>query len=263
MKTFLYTLVIGLFVVTGCGNPQTDLRNKIDTLTAELDKQQSGQGRADLANLQATYVDTYPADSVSKAYLENISFYYLMVDSTTLAKKYANQYLTQYPEDQNANDIALVVAKAELKEKNYKVAVAAFESVQQNTMLSVTDMRSLGEALLALAEDDDMDGNDVYYFKHAAILEQTQGMQASIDALSMFQTKYPESKIGPSVMMVYADKLEKNGDIDEAKSVLNVIISQYPESSQAATAKSMLDNQLVGLTAEEQLEKILKNKSSN
>ncbi|MCO4820348.1 MAG: hypothetical protein KC517_12075 [Bacteroidetes bacterium] len=263
MRSYTYYLVIGLFLLSSCGNPKTDLLSKIENLTTELSENQSGQGRAELANLQASYVDAYPTDSVSKAYLENISFFYLMVDSTALAKKYANQYLSQYPEDKNANDIALVVAKAELKEGNYKVAVEAFESVQQNTMLSVTDMRSLSEALLALAQDDDIDGNDVYYFKHAAILEQTQGMQASIDALSVFHTKYPASTIGPSVMMVYADKLEKNGDIDEAKSVLNLIMSQYPESSQAATAKSMIDNELVGLTAEEQLEKILQNKSSN
>ena len=263
MKKYIYLSIVGLFLLNSCGDPKTDLANKIEALSHELDKEQSGAGRAELANLQASYVDAYPEDSVSKAYLEHISFYFLQVDSTGLAKKYAQQYLAQYPEDKNANDIALVVAKAELKDKNYLVAVKAFESVQQNTMMSIADMRLLSNALLAVAEDENADDRDVYYFKHAAILEQTQGIEASINALGAFQSKYPNSEIGPSVMMVYADKLEKNGDLDEAKSVLKIIMEQYPNSPQAATAKSMLENELVGLTAKEQLEKLLKNKSTN
>ena len=263
MKSYLYILGLYLFVFSSCSDPKTTLTDKIEQLTQELDKNQSGTGRAELAALQANFVDEFPNDSLSKSYLENISFYYLMVDSTSKAKKYASQYVAQYPDDKNTNDIALVVAKAELKEQNYLAAIKAFEKVQQNTMLSVSDTRLLGEALLAASEDDDLEDRDMYYFKHAAVLEQTQGIQASIDALAQFQTLFPKSTIGPSVMMVYADKLGSAGDLAEAENVLNIIIKQYPDSPQAATAKTMIEKDLVGLSADEQLKKILEDKSTN
>ena len=120
-------------------------------------------------------------------------------------------------------------------------------------------MRSLGEALLALARERRYGRKRRVLLQDTPAIFGTNPRHASIHRciVGVSNEVSSESTIGPSVMMVYADKLEKNGDIDEAKSVLNVIMSQYPESSQAATAKSMIDNELVGLTAEEQLEKIL------
>ncbi|MFT5512677.1 MAG: outer membrane protein assembly factor BamD (BamD/ComL family) [Bacteroidia bacterium] len=261
MKIYLSSFAIFLLLFTGCGNPKIELQDKIDALI--LSKTQSAETKASIAELQTQFIEAFPEDSMSQAYLENVSFYYLLVDSTALAKKYANQYVEQYPTSENASDIKLIVGKADMKEKNYKAAIANLESVQNEKMLSVSDMRLLAEAHLALVSDSTAEGADLHYFKYAALLEQTVGIEASIDAYSKFKQMFPNSDYGPSAMMLYADKIERTGDAGRAVKALEDLIEQYPESEQAGTARVMLQKNLVGLTAEQQLGIILRDKSSN
>ena len=85
----------------------------------------------------------------------------------------------------------------------------------------------------------------------------------TIVAYEGFLDKYPNSRYVPSALALLSDKLERNGEVERAKEVLKTIIEKYPESEQAATARTMLEKNLVGLSAEEQLERILKDKAAN
>lgn len=250
-----------VIVLTACTDSQSTLRQKIDDL--QLSETLNAETRAELARLQESYVAKYPKDSATQSYLENLSFYFLNIDSTQKARTYANQYLESYPESDNANDIRLVIAKSHHKDGAYSTAIEKFEAVQNNALLHVADVRLLLACHKAMLDDSTTKDADVHYFKYAALVEQVEGVQAAIEVYDKFTELYPNSSYGPSVLMLYSDKLERNGQLEEAKKVLQELVDRYPTSPQASSAKAMLEQDLVGLSAEEQLDKILKNNASN
>lgn len=261
MKIKITLLLSVVFLLTACSDPKVDLQKEIDALM--LTQTHTPETRAKLAVLQESFVNQFPTDSLSQSYLENVSFYFLNIDSTIKAKKYAQQYIDAYPTSENAIDIELIIAKAYYKEQDYLKAIDAFEQVQNKHLITVADTRLLAAAHLAVLADSTAPNADVHFFKYAALIEQTEGLQASINAYSEFSERFPSSSYTPSVWMLYSDKLERNGEIEAAKKVLQQVIDVYPKSQQASTAKVMIEKDLVGLTAEEQLERILQENSTN
>ncbi|MFT5723933.1 MAG: tetratricopeptide (TPR) repeat protein [Bacteroidia bacterium] len=263
MKTQLYLLALLTLVITACSNPKDKLAQEIAAL--ETSDHQSGETKSELNLLIEQFVNTYPDDSLSKTYLENLSYYYFNVDSTALAKKYATQYIETYDSATNKHEFALIIARSLYKENQTMASIDAFEQVQNGMMLSIADMRILAMLHKTLLEDTSSNATELHWFKYAALVEHTDGVDASISAYQGFYEKFPDSELATSAMMMQADQLESKGSLEAAAEVYKKIISTYPESEQAHTAQVILDKELIGLSGKEMLEKIMadKNKSTN
>ena len=261
MKIKIPFYLLAVSFIVACSSPTVDLGKEIEALM--LTKTHTPETRAKLAMLQEDFVAQFPEDSLTQVYLENLSFYNLNVDSTAKATKYAQQYVNAYPTSDNAQDIELVIAKAYNKEGRYLEAIEVFERVQNKGPLSIADSRKLGSALMNASQDSTAANSDFLYYKWAALQEQIDGLPGAIKAYEGFIETFPASGYMASALTLYADKLERNGDIEAAKKTLQRLVSDYPESPQAGTARTMLEKDLVGLSAEEQLERILADKATN
>ena len=261
MKTKIPFFLLAVFFLTACTDKQAELKEDIIGLV--FTKRHNDKTRAQLALLQEEYIAQYPTDSFTQSCLENVSFFYLNVDSLEKAKSYARQYVKAYPESENAKDVELVIAKAFYKQARYLEAVEVYERVQNRGDFSISDTRNLSFALKDASRDTTLPNSDYLYYKSVACEELVNGLPEAIMAYEGFLDKYPNSRYVPSALALLSDKLERNGEVERAKEVLKTIIEKYPESEQAATARTMLEKNLVGLSAEEQLERILKDKAAN
>jgi tetratricopeptide (TPR) repeat protein len=261
MRKIFIPILLTSLLFASCSDPKTTLREKIEALA--LSETLSVDTKTELAALQVKYIDQFPEDSVTQTYHENVAMYYINIDSNDLAQQYALQYIEKFPASENLQSMQLVVAKALYNKGDLKGAINSFEHLQNSTNLPVGDTRLLAKAHLTLAQDSTADNRDHHYYKYAALSEQVDGLGASIDNYAYFIETFPNSILTPGAMMVYADKLERNKELDKAKSVYAKVIALYPESPQYNTAKTMIDQDLVGLTADQQLDKILKAKAGN
>jgi len=241
----------------------TDSKTKLSTEIASVQEAeiQNGETKAKLAELQETFVNEYPNDSMSQMYLENIAMYNQLTNHDDKAIDLSKRYLNTYPGSDNASTMILGIAKAFAHKGESDSAIHYFEEAQNQGQIPISDLRVLAEVLRNQVNNEEFSNRDQSLMKFAGIVESIQGPDAAIVQYKRLYTEFSESKYAPYGMMKHEGILEAKGDIKGATVLLNQIISDYPESTFATDAKSMLENDLLGKSAEEQLE-ILLNKNS-
>ncbi len=258
MKKLVYVL-LGTLVVA-CTNPKEKLLGDIDKL---MNQDQSFETKKGIAELQEQFVAKYPNDSNAQYFMENYINFYAKIDSNDKAIALAQQYLSTYDSSVERNNMRIIIGQALSKKGEHEQVITHFEALMKDMNVPVADLRLVGASHLALLSDTTNKERDEHQFKYAGIVEQTMGLEAAADQYKRLYTDFPTSKYAPFGMTKHADVEERNGNLDEAKKILNTLIETYPDSKFAADARIMIEQDLLGMSAEEQLDQILKNQSSN
>lgn len=247
--------VIGM---SSCTDPKQKLVNEIEEIQAV--EVQTGETKAKLAELQESYVMQFPDDSISETYLENAAMYFQLTQKNEKAIALAHLHLERYPKSENAITMTSNIAKSYADLNKYDSAIAYFEKAQTIGNTPIGDLRVWGSMLDKMLRDPNTPDKDECLMKYAGILEQTEGPSSSIEQYQRLYGEYSDSKYAPYALMKHETLMEGMGEIDSARALLEMLIERYPESKFANDAKSMIENDLLGKTPEEQLE-ILLNKN--
>jgi tetratricopeptide (TPR) repeat protein len=173
-------------------------------------------------------------------------------------------YLERYntPDNTEIGTMYLNAARAYSDEKQVDSAIRYTEKAMKEVDVSLADLRFLGEQFKKMAADSAAENRDRYLMKYAGIVEQTQGLGEAAREYQRVYLEYPNSEYAPYCMTKHAIILEAQGELEKTREVYTKLIEMYPESNFAKNAQSMIDNDLLGKSAEEQL-KILREKNKN
>lgn len=259
MKKTIAFLSISL-ALASCSDKKAELKSEIEALgSAEY---QNGETKRELCSKQIDYINAYPKDSASEYYMENVALYLNRVDSFDLSQTYTERYIEAYPNAKNLVEMKLVRARNYVGMQKPDSAYLVYDDVVSETILSNDDLRKLKAVLLELSEDDSRDDQDVMLFKLAGVTEEILGFADAAQVYADLYTRFPDSKYAAFGMMKHGDMMERQQQIDSAKAVYSLLIERYPDSKHAADAKVMMETDVIGLSAEEQLQKILEAKAN-
>lgn len=252
---FIATLTLS---IQSCKDKATKLQEEIADLEAR--EVQNGDSKAELNQKYELFAREYPNDDRSKTYLENATLFNQLTNNYEKAIELGQLYNKRYPESENKSAILISMGKAYAGMNEYDQAITQFEAAEEIAPLANADQRVYGEAFFNKIQDTTLEHRDEHLLKYVGIVEQAQGPNQCVPFLQSIYTDYPKSKYAPFAMMKHESIMEENGDIEGAKKMLERIIAEYPESNFARDAEHMLENDLLGKSAEEQLEAILSKK---
>ncbi|MDB2467129.1 tetratricopeptide repeat protein [bacterium] len=259
MKKTLAIVSISLALVA-CSDKKAELKSEIDALGAA--EYQDGETKRELCEKQTDYINAFPKDSASEFYMESVALYLNRVDSFETSQTYTERYIETYPSAQNLVEMKLLRARNYVGMQKADSAYYVYDDVVSETILSNDDLRKLKAVLLELSEDESRDDQDVMLFKLGGVTEEILGFADAAKVYADLYTRFPESKYAAFGMMKHGDMMERQQQIDSAKAVYTALIKRYPESKHAADAKVMMETDVIGLSAEEQLQKILEAKAN-
>ncbi len=259
MKIQTLILLVAAVSFTACTDKKEKLREQISEL--QMTENQTGETKAQLAEVQEEFINQYPDDSMAKTYLENIAIFNQLTGNSAKAIDLSNQYFVRFNSADNSElgTMYLNAARAYSDENQTDSAIHYTEKAMKETSVSLADLRFLGEQFAKLIADTTTQHRDRYMMKYAGIVEQTRGLgEAGLEYQRVY-LEYPSSEYAPYCMTKHASIYEANGELDKAREIYEKLIEEYPESNFASNAKSMIDNDLLGKSAAEQL-KILRAK---
>jgi len=260
MKNIILTAV-SLLLITSCTDPKSKLSKQIEDL--RMTEKQNFEVKLNLAELQEKYINEFDEDSLTIRFNEEVANFYYQVDSFEKAIQYVDRYNSKYDSSSEKWNMTMLKARSLVNQAKYAEGIIVYEDILQNQSLPMQDVRLLGKAHQFYISDSSFAGRDKHLFKLGGIKEQMNEVDSAILIYSHLYTMYPNSKYGAFSMMKHSDLLEKTAEVEKSKAVLAKLIEAYPETQFAKDAKILLDENLIGQTAEEQLNYILNKKKLN
>lgn len=257
----IFIVAVGLLAISSCTDPQTKLSKQIEEL--RLSEKQNFETKQKLAQLQEEFIKNFSTDSLTISFNEEVANYYYQVDSFQKAIEYVDLYNSRYDSSGEKWNMTMLKARSLVNQQKYADGITVYEEILQNQSLPMLDVRLLGEAHQHFINDSNFAARDKHLFKLGGIKEQINELDSAMLIYSHLYTQYPNSKYGAFSMMKHSDLLEKSGEVEQSKSVLEKLIETYPDTQFAKDAKILLDENLLGQTPEEQLDYILNKKKLN
>jgi len=207
----------------------------------------TADGKAEAKTLYEQIALENSDDSLAPRATYNAAFAALQVGAQADAQRWSEAFAKRFPNDPLASDVAYIRAESTLQLGQHESAATAFEQLiaaePKNPMLASWESRlaaarylsgQYGKAieLTSKAMNDSKDplAQAESLFLHGACLLKLNKVDPAIEALRKSNQTNAKWAQADEVLVVLAEALSANGDKDQAKSMLQRILKEYPNS---------------------------------
>ena len=227
---------------------------KLKNDIADLEKRQMELTPAERRSLNwmyAEYAQLQSQDSVSMGYLAQAAQYFQIIGANDTALQLSRAFMELYDSNRYTRDIYLSMARVYLDQHASDSSIANYERAQQIASLDRSDLKDLGAAFTQISADPKSPRAEEAMIKSANIHVELGETTEAAHLYSRFVKLYPQSTYSPYAYTRWADVLEREGKLDEAKKVLETLIEAFPDDNFANDARITLEKDLLGKTDEE------------
>jgi tetratricopeptide (TPR) repeat protein len=257
-KYILYTLFAGLLLAS-CEGKQAKLLGKIKAIE-NSEKIGTKDGLAELAKLHAEYGTSFN-DSAANDYLYAAAQYYFYENNAEESKRLLLAYLLRDDSTERFRNAAINLAKIHADEKEFGKAddlVSEVLDKVQPTNMQWGDILSIYSA--KIEQKQDVKPND--YERIALAYTATSNFEKALENLDFAINNFPEyDKRGDLIYRsgFIAWSYMSNGT--KAKEYYEQFLKLYPNDDKAAEVRTILSENMLEKTDEENLE-LIKNKAA-
>ncbi|MCB9261753.1 MAG: hypothetical protein H6607_05200 [Flavobacteriales bacterium] len=254
MNKWIYLFVA--VALWSCTDSKEKLAEKIAAL--ETGEVQNAETKKELNALYEQYALKYPDDSASQFYTENAAMYAFLTNDLDRALKLSENSLNRYKN----KDIMPVIAKIYGLQGKSDSCLAVFENYAKldGKKLEFADARIYVDNLTKVLKSKKDEEISKFVSEKAAFVESQVGVEPLIPLFEMVYNTYPKNEFSPLAMARHAEFLSEIGNVEQATAMFQKLIATYPDTQLAKDAQIMIDNNMIGKTAEEQMQIIMKKK---
>lgn len=258
-----------IYLRQGKGEPALELLEKVrpwasglsNALTLELDYADAlyslPSRLADAQSAYAKIASEHAADPLAPRAAYNAAFASLQLGKLDEARKWAENFLTRYPQDALRNDVAYVAAESLLQQGEHEAAAKAYDKLlaadPENPTAAMWRLRLGMSRYLAGEYEQAITGLKpvLSSFENA---EQIAEARFILGACRLYQEDFAAaieelgesrkaSKSWPSAdetLLLLADSYQRSGDKKSARETLSLLVKEYPNSRLRSQAEYKL-----------------------
>jgi len=258
IKKFIYFfLALGILSCTSKKEKLSEAILKIEN----SDSSSTKTGFNQLAELYYEYANSFADDTLSEKYLYKGFIFKYITEHWDDALKYSKVYKGRYPQSENFHRINLKLADLWARGKNNKDSAVHYYLLAAGKIeFSSEEYRNGAKTLESFAHKQPENSKSTALLYEAARFYQTCGdFEPAINAYLEVANKNPDFVQSPDALMaagfIYWNDLKDNIN---AKAVYQKLCEKYPAHPLAKEAKTILDENMLGMTEMELAEYLSK-----
>lgn len=241
------------FLYTSCSDPKANLEKEIKRLEHGAS---SASALDSLYQLYVQYATQYPTEAKSSFYLNHAAMQASLKKDITAAKSLSFLYIKNYPSGTELASTLQNLAKVYLEEKQFDSSIYFYLQSEKYRPLSVADQLDLALSYQKLSEQNsDSKQSSVQARKAAYLYQNVSAYSDAIASHSYSIQKDPGNQKNASSLQTIAFLYENELNlIDSARFYYALLRKEFPNSEEGKQAAYLIDNKLIGKSAEEILE---------
>jgi outer membrane protein assembly factor BamD (BamD/ComL family) len=259
ISKLLFSVLFLSFIFTSCSSKQEKMLSEIES----LEQGDSTLSIEDVDKLMKAYGDfamAYPEHERSEVFLYRALKHHYHIGELERSEKECIQYLGSFAEGKHTRQVQWVMGNIQRKHHQEPAAALRWYEKAGTEKANPTELQDLYATYeLWQLKNSQKDSAAWYAYQAATGYANLEDAVKAIQLCDTVAGRYPGSALAPKALFLKAFTAENQlADVTTAKAAYEQLLQDYPEHELAKQAELILQENLLGMSADEMLDRILK-----